>query len=260
MVAWAIRGWLVVGLVALAGAAAAEPVVPPLVRALWPEVAADAVGPGPLPGWLEIVTPDGQVAYLDPSQRHVVVGQWMDLWTRQNLSQERVARKRGQVVGEIPAADVLWLRPSGAPVGRLYVFDDPDCPYCRQAHSRLGELVARGVEVGVVLYPVVRLHPQAYAKSAAIWCATEPARALDQAMAGAELTPPERPCAHPIDRNLLLGRRLGVTGTPFWVAPAGRTAAGVRSLEELLALSGVTPAEERAHPAQAGHQEDKHAE
>jgi thiol:disulfide interchange protein DsbC len=89
------------------------------------------------------------------------------------------------------------------------------------------------------LYPVVRLHPAAYGKSVAIWCADDRRAALDRAMRGDTVAAPETGCAHPVDRNLVLGRLAGVTGTPFWMAASGRALAGARPLDELLQLAGV---------------------
>jgi thiol:disulfide interchange protein DsbC len=229
--------------------AAVDEEVPPLVRALWPDLKAGAVQSAPIgAGWREIVTPEGQVVYLDPSQRYAVVGQAMDLWTRRNLSMERLERERVVEVRTIPEEDVLWIKPEGPATGRIYVFDDPDCPYCREAHPRLAELAARGVEVGVLLYPVPRLHPAAYGKSVGIWCAADRRAALDRAMRGDPIDPPATACDHPVDRNLRLGRRMGVTGTPYWVAASGRALSGARPIEELLALSGGR--EDTGRPAQ----------
>jgi thiol:disulfide interchange protein DsbC len=212
---------------------------PPALRAIWPSIGPDAARPAPVAGWLEVVLPDGQLAYLDPQQRYLLLGRLVDLWTRRDLSAERLERERGAVVQRIPEADVLWIAPEGPERGRLYVFDDPDCPFCRQAHPVLAELAARGVAVGVLLYPVVRLHPAAYGKSVAIWCAADRRAALDRAMRGDAVAVPEAGCAHPVDRNLVLGRLAGVTGTPFWLAASGRALAGARSLDELLQLAGV---------------------
>lgn len=237
--------------------AGAEDPVPPLVQALWPELKPEAVQPAAVAGWREIVTPDGQVIYLDPSQRYAVMGRLVDLWSRRDLTQERLERDRVSVVREIDDADVIWIKPDPdhAARGRLYVFDDPDCPYCREAHPRLAELAAQGIEVGVLLDPVVRLHPQAYGKSVAIWCAEDRRGALDRAMRGEALAAPAAACAHPVDRNLRLARRLGVTGTPYWVAPSGKALAGARTLEELLALSGLNgagPSTRQTHQHQGG--------
>ncbi|WP_447859703.1 DsbC family protein [Nitrospira calida] len=238
VVLWSLSGAVIASV--QADSAAGE-LLPAPLEALWPDLAPDAVQPAPLPGWRELVTPDGQVVYLDPSGRYALAGRLVDLWTRRDLSQERLARDRAAQVKTIPEADVLWIRPAGEVRGRLYVFDDPDCPFCRQAHPTLAALAARGVEVGVVLYPVARLHPEAYGKAVAIWCAEDRQAMLDRAMRGEAPAAPAAPCPHPVDRNVRLGRRLGVTGTPYWIAPSGRALAGVRELAELLVLSGAEP-------------------
>lgn len=234
---WALVVVAAAGMPAMAEASADGEAVPPLVQALWPGIKPEQVRAAPVAGWREIVTPDGLVVYLDPSQRYVITGHLLDLWTRRDLTSERLDRERVTLVREIADDDVLWIKPEGPVSGRLYVFDDPDCPYCREAHPRLAELTAQGVEVGVILYPIMRLHPEAYGKSVAVWCLEDRRAAFDRAMRGESVGPPQSVCEHPIDRNIRLGRRVGVTGTPYWVAPSGRALAGVRGIDELLALS-----------------------
>jgi thiol:disulfide interchange protein DsbC len=225
------------------GVAMAEQEVPPVARMLWPDLAPAAVQSAPMSGWMEIVTPEGQVAYLDPTQRYVVLGQAIDLWTRRNLTTERLERERVTEARALPERDLLWVRPEGAErKGRIFMFTDPDCPYCREVHPRLKELAAAGVEIGVVLYPIPRLHPAAYGKSVGIWCATDQLAELDRAMRGDPIDPPAAPCDHPVDRNIRLGRRIGVTGTPYWLSVSGQSLAGVRSVEDLLSLAGVPSA------------------
>jgi thiol:disulfide interchange protein DsbC len=45
--------------------------------------------------------------------------------------------------------------------------------------------------------------------------------------------PPSADCAHPVDRNVALAERLGVTGTPTLVAADGRVLPGAASAEQI---------------------------
>ena len=44
---------------------------------------------------------------------------------------------------------------------------------------------------------------------------------------------PVRDCAHPVDRNVALGERLGISGTPTLVAADGRVMAGAAGLSQV---------------------------
>lgn len=210
---------------------------PSIVQQLWPELPPEAAKPSAIPGWQEVLLPDGTVLYVESSQRYAIIGRLVDLWTRQDLTALRLETERRNAAAAIPSTDVVWAAPSGPPRGRLYVFDDPDCPYCRRAHPLIRALTEQGIEVGILLYPLTRIHPDAYNKSVAIWCSGDRLASLDQVMSGQAVAPPDPPCDHPIDRNIALGRKIGVTGTPYWLSSRGKALSGVQPLEALLRLS-----------------------
>lgn len=210
----------------------------PIIQQLWPELPAEATKSSVISGWQEVVLPDGTVLYVEPSQRYAIIGRLVDLWTRQDLTALRLETERRNTAATIPSTDVIWAAPSGPPRGRLYVFDDPDCPYCRRAHPVIRALTEQGIEVGILLYPLTRIHPDAYSKSIAVWCSGDRLVSLDQVMSGQAVAPPDDPpCEHPIDRNIALGRKIGVTGTPYWLSPRGKALSGVQPLDVLLHLS-----------------------
>jgi thiol:disulfide interchange protein DsbC len=62
--------------------------------------------------------------------------------------------------------------------------------------------------------------------------------------------PPSADCAHPVDRNVALAERLGVTGTPTLVAADGRVLPGAASAEQINAwLSRSTTSAEGPAPS-----------
>jgi thiol:disulfide interchange protein DsbC len=131
----------------------------------------------------------------------------------------------------------------GNPKGkkRLFVFTDPECPYCSRFHGELKKLVESDKEVAVFikLFPL-SMHPQAYDKSRAVLAASS-LELLDKAFAG---EPVQKPAGsegkEAVDASLALGNSIGVTGTPTFVLPDGKIVVGGRDADGLKKLLAET--------------------
>jgi thiol:disulfide interchange protein DsbC len=114
------------------------------------------------------------------------------------------------------------------------VFSDPDCPYCRRLETDMKGLT--DVTIYTFLMPIASLHPEARTKAIAVWCAQDRIGAW-HALMWSEKTPSSPhltgECAHPVDRNVALGERLGITGTPTLIAADGRVLAGAASASQI---------------------------
>ena len=195
----------------------------------------------PAAGWAMFqLGSDDTVMYVDLQGNYLFTGAMVELQNGRNLTQEFVVAKRRDLLQSVPLEHAIMYKPAvqlDPPIRPLLLFDDPDCPYCRQFHPEVKKLVEAGIPVvAVFLYPVARLHPDAVRKSIAIWCADNQADVLDRALAGQPVTGDSRPCRHPIENNLELGKRLGLSGTPFLIFPDGHVATGYRSAKEVLQM------------------------
>jgi len=113
---------------------------------------------------------------------------------------------------------------------KLAVFTDPDCPYCRKLEKILKEL--KDVKVYTFLYPLDKLHPNARAKSAAIWCSKDQHKMLQKVMLE-KFVPEKASCETPLDAIGTLAQKLNINGTPTMIAGDGRIAAGGKSAADL---------------------------
>jgi len=88
------------------------------------------------------------------------------------------------------------------------------------------------------MYPVI--HPELASQSKAIWCSPDRAKAwLDLALRGKRPTA-DADCANPIERNLILGHRLGVNSTPtLFLADGERVQGGLSSAHLAATLDAV---------------------
>lgn len=219
-------------------------------EAKFPGVTIKHLSPTEIAGWYLVETDgaalDASILYVHESLRYVFSGGLFDLASGRNLTREYLRRKQQEVLSGLDLSKVILLKPQAEAqrepaLHPIVVFDDPDCPFCRKFHPEVKKIVQAGVPVAVVLYPLVRPHPDAYRKSVAIWCAADQAVMLDHALAGQPVPSPEQPCAHPIDENLKLGHDLHVSSTPSIFLPNGTLVLGHRSAEEILALVRPKP-------------------
>ncbi len=204
--------------------------------------------PAAIPGmYMFTLNADERVFFVDESGRYLLAqAALFDMETQQNVTQGFLLAKRRELLAAVPLNDAILYVPDQLAEGQkatapVLVFDDPDCPFCRELHPEVKQLVSSGVPVAVFLHPVERLHKGATRKSMNIWCAERRQDMMDLALTGNAVPEVAQPCDTPIDRNLQLARRLGGGPTPYIVLPDGRTVAGKKPAAELLSMLGLPP-------------------
>jgi thiol:disulfide interchange protein DsbC len=206
------------------------------LKALYPATRIGSLSATPWPGVYEVVM-GANIAYTDRTGRHFLFGHLYDMQARRDLTAERTERIAQIDFASLPLADALTEK-RGSGARTLAVFSDPDCPYCRKLETALEQL--QDVTIHTFVMPLASLHPEATAKAVAIWCAEDRIDAWHNAMRDGT-APPAKDCDHPIARNVALGERLGITGTPTLIASDGRVLQGAASTAQLDAwLKGGT--------------------
>ena len=215
------------------------------LQALYPSTRFGEIRPTPWPGVFEVAM-GANLAYVDASGQYFLFGHLYDMKVQRDLTAERKDTLARIDFSALPLADAIKdVRGRGSRT--LAIFSDPDCPHCRRLEADLKGL--SDVTIHTFLMPIASLHPQARAKAIAVWCAKDRLAAW-QALMTRDQAPPTADCAHPVDRNVALAERLGVTGTPTLVAADGRVLPGAASAEQINAwLSRSTTSAEG--PAQS---------
>jgi thiol:disulfide interchange protein DsbC len=131
----------------------------------------------------------------------------------------------------------------------LAVFSDPDCPYCKRLEPELAKI--NNVTIYTFLMPLTQLHPNARANAISVWCAADRAKAWALFMVRGQTTT-HRACAHPVDRNVALGERLQINGTPTLIAADGRVMPGAANAEQIEAWLAKSDANLTPPQADAG--------
>jgi thiol:disulfide interchange protein DsbC len=200
------------------------------LQALYPSTRFGEVRPTPWPGVFEVAM-GANLAYVDASGQYFLFGHLYDMKVQRDLTAERKDTLARIDFAALPLADALKdVRGRGSRL--LAIFSDPDCPHCRRLEAELKGL--SDVTIHTFLMPIASLHPQARAKAIAVWCAKDRLAAW-QALMTRDQAPPSADCAHPVDRNVALAERLGVTGTPTLIAADGRVLPGAASAEQIQA-------------------------
>jgi len=213
---------------------AASPEVAARLKALYPKTTFNSIKPAPIPGLSEVVMGEN-VAYVDASGRYFLFGHVYDMQEGVDLTartQPAPASKRIDFAS-LPLADAI-VSVQGSGKRKLAVFSDPDCPYCQRLAQALSKV--KDVTIYTFLMPLDELHPEARKRSAAVWCAKDRSKAwldlIERGVAPKDVKANES-CDTPMDRNLALASRLGVTGTPALFSEDGRRLAGAASTVQL---------------------------
>jgi len=210
----------------------AEQTIRANISRLSPNFRVDAIKPlDAIPGLYEIRS-GGNIFYTDATGDHLISGHIFRTKDRKDLTAARLEDINRVDWNKLPLKDAIVSGdPKGTPVA---IFTDPECPFCRQLEAELPKV--KGLKVYTFLFPLVQLHPKAYAKAAAIWCAKNQHETLQDVMLkNMPLSKlPKATCDTPIDRNIRLGQSLGINGTPTMIAHDGRKYAGVMSAKKLM--------------------------
>ncbi len=197
-----------------------------------PGMPLSSVTPTPVAGIYEVVAgPD--VVYMTADGRYMFQGVLLDFEQRKNLTEERRAGLRVDLLKQVKDEDTIIFAPQGAVKHTITVFTDPSCPYCRKLHKEVPELNKQGVKVRYVMYPRAGLDSPIGKSSIGIMCAKDRKAELDKSLGGQSVSLPA--CdTHPLAAQLDLGIQMGLEGTPFIVTESGHVMPGYRPAPELI--------------------------
>ena len=178
------------------------------------------------------------ILFIDYGKKHLMQGMIVSLETMQPVSahaQDLPQPKQvtSVDVSKIPVDKAVII---GNPKGskKIYVFTDPDCPYCKKAHLELKKLasITEDVAIHIMLFPLP-MHPAAYDKSRTVF-ETKSLELLDKAFDGKDVPKPTKESSKAaIDEIITFANANGINGTPTMVMPDGRIEVGMRDAETL---------------------------
>jgi thiol:disulfide interchange protein DsbC len=187
----------------------------------------DEVTSTPIAGVFEVRI-GSDVIYSDERGAFLLQGSLIDTATRTNLTQERLDKLSAIDFASLPLDDaIVWTQGSGT--RKVAVFADPLCGFCKRFEQQLGD--AKDVTVYTFLLPI--LGPESAVKSRNIWCAKDRAKAWNDWILDAKKPAAAKCDSEVVDRNVELGRKLKINGTPTIFLADGRRLGGYLPAAEL---------------------------
>jgi thiol:disulfide interchange protein DsbC len=197
----------------------------------YPELKAiDEVTKAPLPGLYEIRINGTEIYYTDAQGDYLVVGNLYDTKQKRNLTEERVDKLNVVKFDSLPFKDSFTIvRGNGE--RKLVVFEDPNCGYCKRFERDLQTI--NNVTVYMFLYPI--LGQDSIEKSKAIWCAKDRAQVWQDWMVREQAIPGSVQMCDPdaLKRNVELGRKYRITGTPTLIFVDGSRVPGAIDAKQI---------------------------
>ena len=146
-----------------------------------------------------------------------------------------------QIAKEVVEDAQLILGKKEAPV-KIVIFDDPDCPFCRKALPMVKELYEKNpdkVAVFIRWFPL-DFHPDARRKAEILACSKDYFRTKEKLIEGKDVKPDIKNCngKEIVDRDLELGYKLGVSGTPTFIIVS---ASGEDQYADIKMITGAPP-------------------
>lgn len=151
---------------------------------------------------------DNQVVYMGEDAQHILIGSMFRLNDQKNITKDLVLKQNSIDWKKLPLQDaVKTVRGNGK--RQIAVFSDPNCPYCKQLETELNKL--NNVTIYTFIYPI---KTQSVAISKQIFCESDPALSWSNLIGKGIQPRSTKACANPVERNLNLGKSLGLNGTP----------------------------------------------
>jgi len=220
---------LVIALVASFGATAQEAVIRKNLGERIPQLQKiDEVSKSPIAGLFEIRVNGTEIYYTDAEGNYLVQGNLIDTKQRRNLTEERIEKLTAISFSDLPIKDAFTIvRGNGK--RKMAVFEDPNCGYCKRFERDLQKV--DNVTIHMFLYPI--LSADSTERSKNIWCAKDKIKAWQDWMVR-DQSPKTLSCdVSAIERNVELGRKFKITGTPTLVFLDGTRIPGAISAAEV---------------------------
>ena len=171
--------------------------------------------------------------YVSSDGRYLFMGDMIDLQTQKNLTETRRSDGRKQLVASMNADEMIIYKAKGKEKHVINVFTDIDCGYCRKLHSGMDDMNELGITVRYLAYPRAGIGSNSFKKSVSVWCAEDQMKAMNSAKKTGTVDEFKN-CENPVVEHMILGQKLGVTGTPAIVLSDGTLIPGYQPPKQLL--------------------------
>lgn len=188
----------------------------------------DEITKSPMPGLYEIRVNGTEIFYTDAEGNFLIQGNLIDTKQRRNLTEERVDKLTAISFDALPLKDAFTIvRGNGK--RKMAIFGDPNCGYCKRFERDLEKV--DNVTIHMFLYPI--LSADSNEKSKHIWCAKDKGKVWQDWMVRDQLPTVANCDTAAIARNVEMGRKYKISGTPTLVFADGSRVPGAISATEV---------------------------
>jgi thiol:disulfide interchange protein DsbC len=178
---------------------------------------------------VRVATPEGtRLLYTNDEATHFFLGTVFEGKTQTDLTELRMRKLNTVRFADLPLNQAFKIV-RGKGTRQFAYFSDPRCPYCKKFDQEIVKM--DDITVHVFMLPIIS--PESGPLSRAIWCSPDRAKAWMDLMLKDIKPTANGTCANPIDRNLELGQKFRVTGTPTLIFVDGQRLSGWRPAAQL---------------------------
>ena len=94
---------------------------------------------------------DNQIIYLDENAKYMLVGSMVRLKDQKNLTKDLMLQQNSVDWKQLPFKDAIKTV-KGTGKRQLFIFSDPNCPYCKRLEVELDKL--NDVTIYTLIYPL----------------------------------------------------------------------------------------------------------
>lgn len=194
-----------------------------------PEIKLGTITKLPYGDFYQVVVNGFNIVYTDGKGEVAIAGTMLQLKGKINLTQMEKEKITVVDVSKLPL-DKAIVRVKGNGKRKLYLFSDPECPYCQGLEKELESVT--DVTIYTFLLPLSEIHPGAMRKSQLIWCSKDRAKAWnDMLLHQKEPEGSNTTCETPIKEIADLAATLWINGTPGIIFPSGKLLFGNQAHE-----------------------------
>lgn len=215
-----------------------------VVQKINPDVKVLGVRDTPIENIAAVSLEGNKFIYITKDRKHILTGNLLKRSgvTVANLTALSQQKNRKKIIEEIDVSKTITFKSKVKKDNKVYVFTDTSCAYCKKFHRDIDEYNAQGITVHYLAYPRAGLDSAPAYIMGKAWCAKEGAEALTNALVKDQIGDPEQRklCISPVEEDYLLGKSLGVSGTPAIYDENGRHLGGYLDVENLSKLLSGT--------------------
>lgn len=163
------------------------------------------------------------VVYMASDAQHAFLGHLVNLPKRKDYTEPLLRELQAQKIDlKMLPLDKALKVVKGNGERTLYVFTDPDCPFCHRLEQSLKKIT--DVTIYYFMYPLAQLHPNAPVKANKIYCAKDPAHAIEKVIlqrGSLSANEVRSGCKAPLQEIAQVAQSLNINGTPTLIFEDG---------------------------------------